>query len=267
MTRTDLATNSSPVSKNTDAPWTTPKASCFKAYTPTRSSPLSGPQNAMNALGDPNMLPPSPPVSPPSFMTPQRLFKPTFPSREECRETRRNLFLKKVRDGRDEKLAKSRGGDEEMMRMIFVSEKKRWEAAQARAAARIPTIYENVELESGTGQECGEILEEGPLSYDHEDHAHFQEILEEFDREEGMVPACVESQSEDMEEIMEREGRELEALLSQLDLDQVMGNGVSPVKLSENNLNFVESCQACGSHGISIHEGSASCMNCGFYSH
>lgn len=35
----------------------------------------------------------------------------------------------------------------QMMRMIFVSEQKRWEATQARAAATISTIYEEEELE------------------------------------------------------------------------------------------------------------------------
>jgi hypothetical protein len=34
-----------------------------------------------------------------------------------------------------------------MMRIIFVSEQKRWEAAQARTAASIPTIYEDEELD------------------------------------------------------------------------------------------------------------------------
>jgi len=37
------------------------------------------------------------------------------------------------------------------MRLIFVSEQKRWEASQARTAASIPTIYEEEEL--GIGNE------------------------------------------------------------------------------------------------------------------
>lgn len=61
---------------------------------------------------------------------------------------------------------KSRGGEDEvfasflgvggkltfalaqMMRLIFVSEHKRWEATQARAAATISTIYEEEEPEA-----------------------------------------------------------------------------------------------------------------------
>lgn len=61
---------------------------------------------------------------------------------------------------------KSRGGEDEvfalpsvvrgkltfistqMMRLIFVSEQKRWEATQARAAATISTIYEEEEPEA-----------------------------------------------------------------------------------------------------------------------
>lgn len=40
----------------------------------------------------------------------------------------------------------------QMMRLIFVSEQKRWEATQARAAATISTIYEEEELEVGDPQ-------------------------------------------------------------------------------------------------------------------
>lgn len=40
-----------------------------------------------------------------------------------------------------------------MMRLIFVSEQKRWEATQAKAAATISTIYEEEELEFNSTQE------------------------------------------------------------------------------------------------------------------
>ncbi|RPB06966.1 hypothetical protein P167DRAFT_473361, partial [Morchella conica CCBAS932] len=134
---------------------------------------------------------PSPPSSP-DFLAPKRLFKPVpiFVSREKGRETRHNLFLKKVRRGREDKIIKSRGGEDEMMRLIFVSEQKRWEATQARAAATISTIYEEEEFE----------VEE---TQDYELPYHASGIDED----------------DDFDQLIEREGEELEDMLSQLDLD------------------------------------------------
>ncbi|KAL0638524.1 hypothetical protein Q9L58_002460 [Maublancomyces gigas] len=137
---------------------------------------------------------PSPPSSPPNFFAPKRLFKPVpVVSREKGREARRNLFLKKVRTGREDKIIKSRGGEDEMMRLIFVSEQKRWEATQARAAATISTIYEEEELEFNNTQDY--------------------ELLDQAEQAFGV------DQDDDFDEIIKREGEELEALLSQLDLD------------------------------------------------
>jgi hypothetical protein len=64
---------------------------------------------------------PSPPSSPPEFLAPKRLFKPVpiFYSREETRETRRKLFLSNVRNSREEKIIKARGGDDEVLRALF----------------------------------------------------------------------------------------------------------------------------------------------------
>lgn len=84
-------------------------------FTPSRSSPLSSrPQNTISGMFIPKMLP-SPPSSP-DFLAPKRLFKPVpiFVSREKGRETRHNLFLKKVRRGREDKIIKSRGGEDEV---------------------------------------------------------------------------------------------------------------------------------------------------------
>lgn len=161
-------------------------------FTPSRSSPLcTQAQNTLRGIFNPKMLP-SPPSSP-DFLAPKRLFKPVpiFVPHEKVRETRRNLFLKKVRSGREDKIMKSRGGEDEMMRLIFVSEQKRWEATQARAAATISTIYEEEELEVEAAQDY--------------------ELLYQTSN--------VEEEEEDFDKIIEREGEELEAMLSQLDLD------------------------------------------------
>lgn len=53
------------------------------------------------------------------------------------RETRRKLFLKKVRDGSEDKRWKERGGDEEIMRCLWVAEERRREERRQREAMGI----------------------------------------------------------------------------------------------------------------------------------
>ncbi|KAI9785729.1 MAG: hypothetical protein M1839_008746 [Geoglossum umbratile] len=62
---------------------------------------------------------------------------PLLHSMDHDRERRRNLFLKKVREQGEDRKWKARGGEEEIMRSIYVSEQKRWEATQARIAREI----------------------------------------------------------------------------------------------------------------------------------
>jgi hypothetical protein len=53
---------------------------------------------------------------------------------EDGRETRRKLFLKKVREDSQDKRWKDRGGDDEMMRSIWIAEQRRMEEKQRREA-------------------------------------------------------------------------------------------------------------------------------------
>ncbi len=71
-------------------------------------------------------------------------------SGEEGRETRRKLFLKKVREGAEEKRWKDRGGDEEIMRCIWVAEERRREERIRREALGLDAeILEEEELSLG----------------------------------------------------------------------------------------------------------------------
>lgn len=56
---------------------------------------------------------------------------------DEGRETRRKLFLKKVREGSEEKRWADRGGDEEIMRCLWVAEERRRAERQKREAMGI----------------------------------------------------------------------------------------------------------------------------------
>ncbi|PBP21738.1 hypothetical protein BUE80_DR007574 [Diplocarpon rosae] len=56
---------------------------------------------------------------------------------DEGRETRRKLFLKRVREGSEEKKWKDRGGDEEIMRCLWIAEERRRGERRQREAMGI----------------------------------------------------------------------------------------------------------------------------------
>ncbi|KAI9771303.1 MAG: hypothetical protein M1840_002273 [Geoglossum simile] len=70
---------------------------------------------------------------------------PLLHSTDHDRERRRNLFLRKVREEGQDRKWKARGGDDEVMRSIYISEQKRWEAKQARIAREILASQEEEE--------------------------------------------------------------------------------------------------------------------------
>ncbi|KAI5809704.1 hypothetical protein DFH27DRAFT_535858 [Peziza echinospora] len=114
-------------------------------FTPLKQSPLTPRRTYMPSDG--LFTPPSPPDSPPSqhkFTEIKRKHKPNpaMMSKEDVREKRRKIFLKKLSDAREQSRIQARGGEDEMMRTILVSEQRRWQASLARDAARIPTTIE-----------------------------------------------------------------------------------------------------------------------------
>jgi hypothetical protein len=56
------------------------------------------------------------------------------------RETRRRLFLKRVREDSEDKRWKARGGDDEMMRSIWIAEQRRREERQRREAVGLEAL-------------------------------------------------------------------------------------------------------------------------------
>lgn len=71
---------------------------------------------------------------------------------KDGRETRRKLFLKRVRDSSSEKRY---GGEEEMMRRIWVAEERRWEEERRAEAMGVEVRAEDAyeEVENGYGDE------------------------------------------------------------------------------------------------------------------
>jgi hypothetical protein len=68
---------------------------------------------------------------------------------EEGRETRRKLFLKNVREASEEKKWKNRGGDDEIMRCIWVAEQRRLQERMSKEAMGIEAPMEEEELSLG----------------------------------------------------------------------------------------------------------------------
>ncbi|PVH84391.1 hypothetical protein DL98DRAFT_651622 [Cadophora sp. DSE1049] len=69
-------------------------------------------------------------------------------SGDEGRETRRKLFLKRVREGSEEKRWAGRGGDEEIMRCLWVAEERRRVERQRREAMGIEAPMEEEDEEA-----------------------------------------------------------------------------------------------------------------------
>ncbi|RFU25327.1 hypothetical protein B7463_g11023, partial [Scytalidium lignicola] len=68
-------------------------------------------------------------------------------SGSDGRETRRKLFLKKVRSNSEDKRWAMRGGDDEMMRTIWIAEQRRLAEKQVREAMAVPCEREEEEIE------------------------------------------------------------------------------------------------------------------------
>ncbi|KAG9239598.1 hypothetical protein BJ875DRAFT_84185 [Amylocarpus encephaloides] len=101
------------------------------SFSRTKSSHPSLPTSRMRPQSNTINLPSPPPSRGKERETAfsKRVAKPNplFHSRRDCedgRETRRKLFLKNVRDGAEEKRWKSRGGDDEIMRVLWIGEER-----------------------------------------------------------------------------------------------------------------------------------------------
>ncbi len=109
---------------------------------------------------------------------------------DEGREARRKLFLKRVREGSEEKKWRDRNsglveGEDEVLRAIWVAEERRREEARR---------IEESALGVGIGQEEDEVLEEGDLRADEvmadevamKEEQELEALLGSLDQEDGM---------------------------------------------------------------------------------
>ncbi|TAQ91434.1 hypothetical protein B7494_g214 [Chlorociboria aeruginascens] len=128
-----------------------PRISSPLSSSPIRFSPIS-PLESSAALFNATMSPtpqrsPTPPSRESVFAKRTTKANPLLHGRKEGdgRETRRQLFLKRVREDSDEKRWRARGGDDEIMRTIWMAEQRRREERQAREAMGVPGLDAEME--------------------------------------------------------------------------------------------------------------------------
>ena len=84
---------------------------------------------------------------------------PLIHNHGDSRETRRKLFLKKVREDSEDRRWAARGGDDEMMRTIWIAEQRRRAEQHARDAMLVPDLMEELHdtdiMSSTTAQSLG----------------------------------------------------------------------------------------------------------------
>ncbi|KAJ6258434.1 hypothetical protein Dda_6474 [Drechslerella dactyloides] len=154
---------------------------------------------------------------------------PVLQRAEDARDRRRQLFLKRLQDHREEKAMQARGGEDEMMRLIYLSEKNRWETSQERAAlaasswqAPLDTVASELQLSS----------QEPPG-------------ISDFDA--AMVDAMAEMEEEEIQGIL----CDFESQCHQS--YQQARSTTEPPKI----------CRNCGSDEILMGQSEVMCFNCG----
>lgn len=121
---------------------------------------------------------------------------PIIQSRDAVKERRRDLFLRKVQDDRDDRRWASRG--DQILRLDFMSRQKRWEAAKAHQAPSLDVDLDDYVMDT--------------LSSNRRETAWSQTSQATF-TETHMNP-------EEVDMILEQENRDLDALISLMNENQ-----------------------------------------------
>ena len=162
--------SSTPATRDIDGPRVTSPRAPFNAMMSPSPTPAS------KCAARPTFQPATSTSSPPSLSTDSRSSayskRPTKPNpllhgknAGDGRETRRKLFLKRVREDQEDKRWKARGGDDEMMRTVWIAEQRRREERIRREALGLDGITEEEEQEDflSLGKREGLLLVEDML--------------------------------------------------------------------------------------------------------
>ncbi|KAF2809671.1 uncharacterized protein BDZ99DRAFT_463445 [Mytilinidion resinicola] len=163
-------------------------------YTPSRPSPLSSlPPNAcQRSFGRPVMMERFGSNKDIPFSKRAIKANPVVQTRDAVKERRRDMFFKKVQQDRDDRRWASRG--EQLLRLDFVAEQKRWEAEKAKEA---PNAERDLDDYVSSGWNSGR-------------HTSRSQQRQDADANVENYPA------EEADHILEQENRELDALISSL---------------------------------------------------
>ncbi|KAK5688857.1 hypothetical protein LTS10_000836 [Elasticomyces elasticus] len=178
------------------------------AFRPPVSSPLS-PRDANIQTPFMSSSPDHKPAQPPLTSTREaarRTFrKPPTPAQDDLKETRRRLFLRNVREKREDQRWAQRG--EDIMRLDFVQRQRAWEAEQAREAPRLLPPNEPIEEEEEEDEELYDLpssLESSGMQFSQQASQQLPDARDEADavlrREQEEIEALVRD--------MEAEGNE-----------------------------------------------------------
>ncbi|KAF2491086.1 hypothetical protein BU16DRAFT_493850 [Lophium mytilinum] len=175
---------------STASPW-----SHQSFYAPSRPSPLSSlPPNACQRSFDrPVMMERSGSNKDIPFSKRAIKANPVVQTRDAVKERRRDMFFKKVQQDRDDRRWASRG--EQILRLDFVAEQKRWEAEKAKEA---PNAERDLDDYVSSGWNSGQQTKRSQQQQDADTY------VENYREEEA-------------DHILEQENRELDALVSSLD--------------------------------------------------
>ncbi|KAK0347665.1 hypothetical protein LTR91_000765 [Friedmanniomyces endolithicus] len=139
--------------------------------------------------------------------------KAPSPRQDDLRETRRRLFLRNVREGREDKRWEHRG--EDIMRLDFMQRQRAWEAEQARDAPYSTT--DSIEEEEEDEDEDAALYELPSSS-----SRNTMQMLQSMSQGQPMP----EQEEEELDAVLRREQEEMEALLSYMPIDEPQSSSV-----------------------------------------
>ncbi|OBT43945.1 hypothetical protein VE00_04642 [Pseudogymnoascus sp. WSF 3629] len=149
------------------------------------------------------------------------------------RETRRKLFLRRVRQDSEDKRWEKRGGDDEIMRTIWIAEQKRREERRARDAQSWGGIEEEEEdLEEAQLTEIGKINpsqdEEMVDEVAQQEDAEMEAMLSMLDAESWDPPPNQRNQHDDNNTPYGSDDDEYDQLFMEIGFDESGGSLSSP---------------------------------------
>ncbi|KFY05115.1 hypothetical protein O988_00246 [Pseudogymnoascus sp. VKM F-3808] len=149
------------------------------------------------------------------------------------RETRRKLFLRRVRQDSEDKRWEKRGGDDEIMRTIWIAEQKRREEKRARDAQAWAGIEEEEEdLDDSQLREAGKVNprqdEEMADEVAQQEDAEMEAMLSMLDAESWDPPPNQGNQHDDNNTPYGSDDDEYDQLFMEIGFDGAAGNLSSP---------------------------------------